>query len=694
MTESYPSRPVINVDVPEVKVFSAKFIYNYFTKDERVNDSGEIDPKILENNVGNFDQKFIDVFDSKIPRFVQINFNPVTITNPIKSKDLTTGHQLSLGARPKDNISIKDNLKSVHSERQFTNEAFTAIGFQDTGIDGKLFLLTSGSMARKINSNNERIKRQIDNETSELIDEYNNDKISLADAVRFLNGNTDDAVSAEFIFDSLNDLSRLGAKFIDKSKKDELINARFKEIKNVDIKSKINNKIVASALKTITSDPLSIFTDEVSGLLASAESSQKQSIRDSEPDSIDSTEYDFTVSFIGRRRVSSLSFVPNHRVIGYIVDKYEIASDGRFVEHEPIVVENESAKSTIDFKVSYGSTYSYSIRSVVDTEILVSDETDEIYAARILISSSPSPRQIVECVENVPPPPPCDFDVSWDHNNKSARLLWSFPLNLQRDIKRFQVFRRSSINEPFQLIKEYDFDNSFVKTHGLETPSANLVERLSSPKTFYLDNELNRDGNKFIYSVCSIDAHGLTSNYSTQFEVQFDRFKNNIKKKLISSSGAPKSYPNMFLDGDTFVDVIKDSGHTRMSIYFDPEYYSITNSETVVRNSIGDRGIPRRRENLNLLATNQNGGSYKMQFINTDLQQSAILDIIVDDRSDEGNRIEERRLGGIIRKPRQVPILTKEKSSGLIKPTNLKIGSAEKPSRTINSSWNLKLGSS
>ena len=68
------------------------------------------------------------------------------------------------------------------------------------------------------------------------------------------------------------------------------------------------------------------------------------------------------------------------------------------------------------------------------------------------------------CVENKPPPPPTNLRANFDFVRLIPRISWQFPINKQRDIKRFQVFKRHSFNEPFTLMAEYDFDNSVSKT--------------------------------------------------------------------------------------------------------------------------------------------------------------------------------------------------------------------------------------
>ena len=101
--------------------------------------------------------------------------------------------------------------------------------------------------------------------------------------------------------------------------------------------------------------------------------------------------------------------------------------------------------------------------------------------------------------------------------------------------------------------------------------------------------------------------------------------QNKLMKKMISPSGAPKPYPNFYLcegadpvNGEINLtsDCMKDSGHTSCRIFFDPEYLSITGEND---------------EELRLWSTLQEGGSYKLQIINTDRQKSQVVDIKIDD---------------------------------------------------------------
>ena len=88
---------------------------------------------------------------------------------------------------------------------------------------------------------------------------------------------------------------------------------------------------------------------------------------------------------------------------------------------------------------------------------------------------------------------------------------------------------------------------------------------------------------------------------------------------------------------DTFVDTIKDSGHNKMQIIFDPEYLRVFNSD-------GD--------NLKLLRTGR-ASFYKMNLINVDLQEQQSIEIKLSDKRTKTykNRLRRNflRSNGVIR---------------------------------------------
>jgi hypothetical protein len=302
--------------------------------------------------------------------------------------------------------------------------------------------------------------------------------------------------------------------------------------------------------------------------------------------------------------------------IGYIIEKREVKSDGTVESYSPICIENAFVGTTYDGQIRYGSIYYYRIRAAYLVEVRATDEnTKQNLLVSFLVGSKFSAEKKIVTVENVPPPPPADFNLAWDYGEKALRCTWNLPTNPQQDIKYIQLFRRKSIADPFQLIKMWDFNDTHTRVNLSEYPLPELVERTPNFVGIYLDHEFGKDSN-YIYAVASVDAHGLCSNYSLQFQVGFDKFENRLIKKLVSISGAPKQYPNAYLNADTFVDTIKDSGHRNIQIVFNPDHLNLFTSQG---------------SDLKFLKTSRVDGKYRFQMINVDLQAQQSIDITLQD---------------------------------------------------------------
>jgi len=147
-----------------------------------------------------------------------------------------------------------------------------------------------------------------------------------------------------------------------------------------------------------------------------------------------------------------------------------------------------------------------------------------------------------------------------------------------------------------------------VSTEGIPTK---LIHKKRYPTTYFVDKEFNINS-KFIYSIVAIDAHGLSSNYSSQFEISVNQFTESLNVKPVSRAGAPKPYPNVMLLADFFPDLIKDSNHTKMTVYFNPSYTDLSDNNN---------------NSLNLITYNQNTPSYKIHILETNLAQDQVIDI-------------------------------------------------------------------
>lgn len=605
---TFPSKQITLVDVPGVKLPSVKFEYNFFVRDEMVNDSGVTKVENAARS-GEFQtSKLLDYVTRFSPRDVKISFVPPKI-NFVGNEFIADAGRFSFGR----GIGIENFKDRIYDERTFSNANYTVLNMQDTGIDGKLFYYVSGSVVSRLDQKNRDLASKIDGITSDILETLASPTFSLLDAAKSLNKETPENVTGDFLVDSLNNVEALGALFVDDTTKTEVVNNTFDRVKEFSLRSQVSDRVLADVIQTIASDPSSIYADEAIKHLPQARRVQ-QSAAASVTSKIALDDYELSIEPIFYRKIDISTFQPRIEIIGFIVDKNEIFADGTSVVRDPVIVNSPISPVAVDTRVKYGATYVYSVRTIVLVETqATSPETGDVVAATFLVSSEPSRKMKVRCTENVPPPPPTDVTGYWDYDSEKLTLSWAYPVNPQRDVKKFQVFRRRNVREPFQLIREYDFDDSVIRVENLESPTPGNVKRTSGTVNLHTDHDFTKDS-LFVYSVCAVDAHGMTSNNSAQIEISFDRSKNRPVKKLISISGAPKSYPNMYMQNDLFEDTMRTSGRKKLTVYFTPEYLEVTR---------------RSGSRIGLLATDSNGGNYRLQIINTDLQKAASVDISI-----------------------------------------------------------------
>jgi len=600
MPSTYPSRIATLVDVPDPQNVSVSFQYNYFTPDERVNDSGD---SISQRSIQDAD--IIDIID-KVPRFVKITWSPINIKKckTDGNEEVSRRQNIASTRVEGEDIFSQENIDYIQSEQAFSNFDFSSITFQDTNIDEKLFSLVSGSTNIK-----------------------NIDLNSLSDAAKSLNDFTRETVNGNILVDAVNNKSKLGILSTDPSPLISNRKSSFEEVKDLKIRAQINNKFVGSIIRTVAEDSLSPYADELSKIIDIAADLQDVSIEKMESTSIRSSEWDSSFVPIVQERIKSnaKSFeVSRFEVVGYIITKVQLAADGSEIAFDPIMIKGSQATTVIDPEIVFGGVYKYKVNAIASVSLMGRDSQNRKVKSTGLVASQASSVRFINCIDATPPPFPADIKPTWDYGERSFRLIWSFPVNRQRDIKYFQIFRRRTINEPFELIREFDFDNSIIPVDRGEDIDDYLVYKMKDPVTYFYDKEFGKD-DTFIYTLCSIDAHGLTSNYSAQYEVSFNRFTNKLVTKAISRSGAPKAYPNMFLKTSAFIDTIKVSSYENMSIFFDPEYLRVTDD---------------KNNDLNLLPSSQAYSEFKVQVINTDLQASETVTLTIDDRRRDRNTTE------------------------------------------------------
>ena len=332
---------------------------------------------------------------------------------------------------------------------------------------------------------------------------------------------------------------------------------------------------------------------------------------------------------------------------GYLIEKLEQFPDGTTIARNSVYITNTNQTQYLDKDVRYGGKYIYKIRSVMlfQTPTVLLNENpalDQAVLAKFLVASDEVDAKVI-CTEKIPPKAPSAINARMDFKLKKPILRWQFPINKQRDIKRFQVFKRLNESSPFVLIAEYNFDNSLTPTGVKEVAQSKNLYNLNPklPKLSHMDMTFNIN-QKPIYAIASVDAHGLSSNLSTQVQVEYLRYENRLKVSLFSRSGAPKQYPNLYMNSDTFLDNIKTSGHDKMILYFDPEYYRVFKNEISPEQAAllkPDHPIPEK--DLAHIAVNPKKDTYKIHIINLDLQKDQTIDIRLEDTSTG-----DLRLGG------------------------------------------------
>ena len=75
----------------------------------------------------------------------------------------------------------------------------------------------------------------------------------------------------------------------------------------------------------------------------------------------------------------------------------------------------------------------------------------------------------------------------------------------------------------------------------------------------------------YYFALCSIDAHGNSSEYSAQYKIRRNNVTGEVDIQLVCPVGAPKQYPNLLIPGRLVQPSFKASGYKFMDPYFAPD---------------------------------------------------------------------------------------------------------------------------
>ena len=278
-------------------------------------------------------------------------------------------------------------------------------------------------------------------------------------------------------------------------------------------------------------------------------------------------------------------YLSNWGLIGYIISKYRVSGSSKKYMYSRIVNE----RTFRDPHVAYGVTYSYDIRPVYAKYI--TPKSDSL----LILASDESANIEITCEELRAPSPPKNLFFEYVMNN-NIEVSWSRPESYvddenqawdTDDIKGYQIFMRNSLKEPYRLHRYFTFNNTFPRSavmYANEVISDDYI--ISSEYNFpdsislseipnfyeYTNYVINiRPNTDYYFALCSIDAHGNSSNYSAQYKVRRDNVTGEVDIQLLCPEGAPKQYPNLLIQGKLVQPSFKSSGFRYLDVYFAPD---------------------------------------------------------------------------------------------------------------------------
>lgn len=612
------SRSFSVVDIPSPGTINVKFVYNFFTKDERTNDSGKAQLKSrsfkdendngnlaqsLQNQIDSLDKnsekrkELMGILESIVPRYIDIDFSSVIIPGSTRE------------VQSKNSGILSRNINDINNSEET--------------------ILTSGFLCLKESDDDSksRLRSKI-----HALSNVSNIEFSDIEQTKKLSQLTQlSQQDIQSIVSPLNDPSTLMVNSQIIKNKSKTI---FENSASTKIQSQVNKRY-ADAVYMGADDASPLSKLDILDYLKKVKGnhiSKTQQFSFSVNDHVPPVNVFGSIKKLERPESEKIKEVC---VVGYRIARHMYNSDGSIEETKYFIQEGSDNTRYKDSKITYGSSYSYEVSTIVrvdaissvkivgDKSSLLQDYTCEI---SFYVISDPSSSERIVAEDYVAPNPPDGVFYKFDYENeKGLKIVWQIPSGKSRDVKHFQIFRRKSIYEPFTCLSQISFDDSEVKTAITEQVREDKILEKSSVTTFFEDFRFDRTSS-WIYAIASIDAHGLTSGYSVQTEVSFDKSKNSLKLKNISRSGAPKQYPNFYIDPrlddnvsiDSFSqDAILDSNHKKMTIYFSPDGKVCSSKDG-------------RTEDI-YVTKNQNG-MYMFHFINTDLQKSSTSTVSIIDK--------------------------------------------------------------
>ena len=263
-------------------------------------------------------------------------------------------------------------------------------------------------------------------------------------------------------------------------------------------------------------------------------------------------------------------------IVAYVIFKSEIDELGNVIEDlGSFVITDLEARTLSDGEIRYGARYKYNVHPlyIVKEEAGTRNVFAMIGAKgksvkmHCVENVPPPPIEAIEFSYKGD----SKVNLKWTAPIQYGNIP-EIPVG---DIKGYQIFLRKSYNEAFEL-KKYITFNNMVGLENFpvqESIPENLICRTNYNPTNWTI-KLDRDVD-YIAAMCAIDAHGNSSNLSPQYKIRVDSNTNSTIVDFASFKGAPKQYPNMLMSDKIFLDSIKVSGKNKMHVFLDPKLEQI-----------------------------------------------------------------------------------------------------------------------
>jgi hypothetical protein len=401
----------------------------------------------------------------------------------------------------------------------------------------------------------------------------------------------------------------------------------------------IDSRVVKDVARSTAKNKFSSFGSNLSYIISDLDNVQADAVTDYEDGTLATDFFEYgvvpihVVSADDPDLAEDIVSLGEASVVGYLIEKSQVSDTGesehlqQFFIEQPVGATAGTPLGFTDSDILTATTYAYALSTIAVARVPdLPEEGGELSVYSDIVIKSRVQTSVITTGIGFPPPP---TDISFIFEEETDRLLIQWSLG-DDDIntKKFQILRRESLDVPFELIRQYDFDDAEVPLEPTEDVDFGLNVKLDDPLLYYIDEDFKRN-ERYIYALCSIGSEGGSSPLSGQYEVYYDNIIGELGVRLISVAGAPKPYPNFNLDTELTTNVGKVSNISKAEVFFTPEVYNVTkNSFDEVTGDVIDTQI---LDFIKEFGPVRNTGKYFIEITEIGTFQQSVIDVAVAD---------------------------------------------------------------